>query len=156
MPRAISTPTGRQRPRSPQPHQAHGRSHPPSHPAAQAHRDQIGAPLHMSQHCRAPTLAGHLLQHRLLCLAPQMHSRDEPQDRKGLPHSEPLSSEPWGASAIRVGRSRLCHVPGTAQPCDSGVWEMQGVKVQPSGSLRTVGGQVAQDSSWTHWCAKAV
>lgn len=96
----------------------------PSRPAAWAHRDHSGAPLQMSQHCRAPTLPGHPAPPPAPAFGTSVHSRDEPQERKGLPHSAPLSSEPWGASAVQVGRSCLCHVPGTAQPCDSGVWEM--------------------------------
>lgn len=57
-------------------------------------------PAHHTQHpgirseppCTCHSIAGlqpwlfNLLQHQLLCLAPQLHSRDG-QDRKGLPHS---------------------------------------------------------------------
>lgn len=38
----------------------------------------------------------------------------------------------------------LCRVPGTAQPGDSGAWARREVKVQPAGSPRTAGRQVAR------------
>lgn len=107
-------------------------------PSQPAPSDQIWAPLRISQHCRAPTLAGHPAP----APAPVFGTSHAFQRWTGQEGASPLSSEPWSASAVQVGKSCLCHVPGTAQPCDSGLWEMRGVKVQPSGSLRTGGNRL--------------
>lgn len=92
MPRAIPAPRGggAEPPAPPSPWQ----QPPPITSSSRGTQGSLRAPLQMSQHCRALTLAGHPAPAPAPRVAPQRHPRDEPRDRKGLPHSEPLSSEP--------------------------------------------------------------